>query len=256
SNAEAPPTPRGPTTSGGFPEATLTANASLAPSYAVWSILILMSGWLASKVLASSWNVFCWLSSSPPPRQQNQVRVTGPGGSVAGAVDGVVLGGAAALAGADPLCDAVTLCEGDVLLPQALTRMANVAIRTPGRDRRACIAPPPLVWSGCVSRWETTWTRELWIGNGGRLPAGRTRDRVRSASSNGRRRARCSSGSGRPGRSSGRTPRGFRGRYKRCPRSGAPASSPSGRGGGPRVLATAPARVTRGRGRSASRTGP
>src|SRR6266850_7829612 len=83
--------------------------------------------------------VFC-SGASPPPRQQYQRISTGPpGGTVAGPVDGgtdATDGGGLLLPGL--LADGVTLDP-----PQALTRMANVAIRTPGRDRRACIAPPP-----------------------------------------------------------------------------------------------------------------
>src|SRR3954453_4033796 len=84
SKAEAPPTPIGPTTSGGVPEASLTENAWRAPAYAVWSRTILIFGCVASNALATSLNVFCWLSSSPPPRQQNQVTETGPPGGTVG----------------------------------------------------------------------------------------------------------------------------------------------------------------------------
>ena len=45
-----------------------------------------MFGYCLWKPSASSLNVFCWLASSPPPRQQNHVSVTGPLGEyVAGA---------------------------------------------------------------------------------------------------------------------------------------------------------------------------
>src|SRR4051812_24590358 len=84
--------------------------------------------------------VFC-SGASPPPRQQYQRISTGPpGGTVAGPVDG-------ATDGADdgaPLATATVLGGGvAVVPPHALATRANATIRTPGRNERANMAPPP-----------------------------------------------------------------------------------------------------------------
>src|ERR1051325_5109030 len=117
SNADAPPTPSGPTTSGGLPDANFTENACRAPSYAVWSKTTWMFACDALKALMSFAKVFCWLSSSPPPRQQNQVIFTGPpGGTVAGPV------GLGAAEDATALGEAATpLGDGVAFPPQAVT---------------------------------------------------------------------------------------------------------------------------------------
>src|SRR5258706_16272557 len=80
--------------------------------------------------------VFC-SGASPPPRQQSQRISTGPpGGTVAGPADA---GSADAVAAAD----GVTAEAGGldaVEPPQAVASRANVAIRTPGRNRRAVMS--------------------------------------------------------------------------------------------------------------------
>src|SRR5438445_5620593 len=98
----------------------------------------LMFGWEALKSPMTCWNAFCWLGSSPPPRQQNQrIWIGPPGGTVAGPVDGGPTDAEASAEGA-LLADGVA-----ALLPHALASRAIAANRMPGRDRRACMAPPP-----------------------------------------------------------------------------------------------------------------
>ena len=96
-----------------------------------------MSGWVAMKELASSLNVFCWLSSSPPPRQQNQLKVTCPGGTVAGATEAGAADDAAALG------DDAPLGAGLALPPQAVTSTATTARIVVWRPNRFMLTPPP-----------------------------------------------------------------------------------------------------------------
>src|SRR5215468_8242458 len=99
-----------------------------------------MFGWEALKSEMTCLNAFCWLGSSPPPRQQNHLIVTGPpGGTVAGAT----LAGWLATAACEGVVDAAAALAGalggEVMVvdpPHAPTSSATIATKTPGRNRR------------------------------------------------------------------------------------------------------------------------
>src|SRR4051794_28263248 len=143
SKACAPPTPSGPTMSGGLPDASRVANASRAPLYATWSRTSLMFGCEALNALMTLSNVLSW--SSPPPRQQNHLIWTGPpGGTVAG-----TLGASDAAAEAD--ADATAAVDADGLgevvpPPQAASMSDMTASRTASRARVLCTR---LLLQGC-----------------------------------------------------------------------------------------------------------
>src|SRR5713101_8133536 len=104
-----------------------------------------MFGCEALKSAMTCLNAFCWLGSSPPPRQQNQRIWKGPpGGTVAGAS----LTGAAdaALGAAD-----VTGVGVAVDPPQAVATRAKAATRTPGRNGRAAMCSSSFESDGFVS---------------------------------------------------------------------------------------------------------
>src|SRR5215212_7445311 len=172
-----------------------------------------MLGWLALKSLTTlSSTAFC-SGASPPPRQQYHRISTGPpGGTVAGPWLAATW-----LAAVDASDDAAALVAplagGEALDPlHAVATMANTASNTPGRDRRDAIAPPPVA-RGMVSRLRRRWLPvagrvDSWVRTPGAVaaaPAEATSRPGPSASSSGRRHARCSSGFDRRGRSSART---------------------------------------------------
>src|SRR6266550_8474927 len=98
-------------------------------------------GWDALKSATTlSSTVFC-SGASPPPRQQYQRISTGPPGGTVGGPDG---DGATDADSEGWLLGAAGLCEA-VVPPQALASRANAVNRTPGRDRRWCMAPPPVL---------------------------------------------------------------------------------------------------------------
>src|SRR6266496_1609498 len=104
-----------------------------------------MFAWLALNFVMRFANVFCWLSSSPPPRQQNHLMVTGPpGGTVAGPVDA----GAWVGVGAEVATD-----DGEGLAdpPHATTTRPITAALARLRRNWVISAPPPYRPATCGS---------------------------------------------------------------------------------------------------------
>src|SRR6266496_577970 len=104
-----------------------------------------MFAWLALNFVMRFANVFCWLSSSPPPRQQNHLMVTGPpGGTVAGPVDA----GAWVGVGAEVATD-----DGEGLAdpPHATTTRPITAAIARLRRNWVISAPPPYRPATCGS---------------------------------------------------------------------------------------------------------
>src|SRR5258708_798591 len=106
-----------------------------------------MFGWVLLKASTTFFSTAVCSGASPPPMQQNHRIWTGPfGPTVAGpaATDGATEADAASLGAGD----AVALADGALDPPQADATTAIEAIRTPGRDRRACMAPPSVLRLG------------------------------------------------------------------------------------------------------------
>src|SRR6267154_3438981 len=103
-----------------------------------------MFGWLLLNVSTTFFSTAVCSGASPPPMQQNQRIWTGPLGPTVGGpadTDGAADAEAASLGAGD----AVALADGALDPPQADATTANAANRTPGRDRRACMATPSVL---------------------------------------------------------------------------------------------------------------
>src|SRR4051794_29128888 len=130
--------------SGRLPDWSSVASWPFAWSYVTTSKVRWMFGWLALKSLTTwSSTVFC-SGASPPPRQQYQRISTGPpGGTVAGpwlAATALAAGSLAAMDGG------ALVAGGEALDPlHAVATTTNAASRTPGRERRDAMAPPPVL---------------------------------------------------------------------------------------------------------------
>src|SRR3954449_5052270 len=128
-----------------------------------------MFGCVASNALATSLKVFCWLSSSPPPRQQNQVTVTGPPGGTVGMTLGAATLGATLAATSLGATLAAVLAATDaaggvVDPPQAPTTRAKTASSAAGRDRRDAMCSSSLIRMASSARGGAGSRRTPWSG--------------------------------------------------------------------------------------------